>query len=317
MARILVTGGTGLLGRNIVANLQALGHTPRVVTRQRRESGGMADVEHTSVDLLTADAQTLAGLTRGCDVAIHLAWETRHGALWSAPENLDWVGASLRLLRSFHDSGGQRFLGVGTGVEYEAPGDGPCIPGHTPIAPTHLYAVAKDAFHRVLASFAAGSEMEYAWARVFYLIGPGEAEERLVPSLISGLLAGRTVQCSSGRQLRDYMDVRDAGEAIARLGVTTAANGAFNIATGRPVTIADVARTVGRMLGKDELIALGAMADRPSEPPNLWGDITSLRQATGFEPRRSLDDAVEYSIAHAKEQRKRRNSFSATKSNGD
>ena len=289
MTRVLVTGGNGLVGRQVVATLLALGRKPRVVGRGAPPAGLDSRVDHVTADLIGLDERGLRALTEDCDTLVHLAWETRHGLFWQAPENLDWVTASVRLVKAFTERGGRRFIGAGTCVEYQPPSEGPCIPGRTPVVPTHLYAVAKNAFHRQLAARAAETGLSYAWGRVFLLIGPGEPEARLVPTLIKSLLAGTTVACSSGRQ-----DVRDAGEAFAWL-ATSEATGAFNICSGQPVTVARVAKTVGRLLGKEHLVALGARPDR-DEPPNLWGDIAQLREATGFAPRYPLEAALQHAI---------------------
>lgn len=253
------------------------------------------------MELLELDDPGLDRLVAGCDTLVHLAWDTRHGLFWRAPENLDWLAASARLLHAFARTGGKRFVGAGTCVEYRAPAEGPCIPGVTPVAPTTLYAVAKNRFHELLARHADDAGMEHAWGRVFHLIGPEEPSARLVPSLIDGLRAGNQVACSSGRQIRDFMDVRDCGEAFARLAVSDAA-GAFNVCSGQPVSIAEVAMTIGRMLGREHLVALGARPDNPDEPPNLWGDDELLRRATGFIPRYDWQAAVRHAIDRRQDQ---------------
>jgi len=50
-----------------------------------------------------------------------------------------------------------------------------------------------------------------AWCRLFYLHGEGEDARRLVPYLRAKLIAGEPAELTSGKQIRDYLDVRDAG----------------------------------------------------------------------------------------------------------
>ena len=98
---------------------------------------------------------------------LHLAWYAEHHAYWTAPQNLDWVGASLRLVRAFAEQGGTRAVLAGTCAEYDWT-QGVCVEGATPIRPRGLYGVAKDAVRRVVEAFAAGAGLSAAWGRIFF-----------------------------------------------------------------------------------------------------------------------------------------------------
>lgn len=290
MTRVLVTGGTGFIGRHVTTALLERGCQVSVVGRAESPEGLDPRASYLSADLLDP-ATSLASLFEPkTDLLLHLAWETRHGHFWQAPENLLWAGASLRLLHAFAAQGGARVVCAGSCVEYRPPDEGPCVPGQTPVAPHHLYAVAKDAVHRILACHAGQAGLSYAWGRVFFAVGPDEAEARLVPSVARGLLRGETVACSSGTQVRDFMDVRDYGSAFAALALSRF-DGPINVCSGVPVTLAEVVETLGRCIGRPELIQLGGLPDRPDEAPNLWGDASALR-ALGFAPRYTLAEAL-------------------------
>ncbi|RDI54839.1 NAD-dependent epimerase/dehydratase family protein [Microvirga subterranea] len=293
---ILVTGGTGLIGQHVCAVLAEEGHWVTSLGRSQLSSRDPR-VAFLSYDLRDPDALPEIFRGRSFDTLIHLAWETTHGRFWHAPENLDWVAASLRLIRLFADAGGSRVVAAGTCVEYRAPGVGPCVAGETEVAPAHLYAVAKDAFHRVLRSFCSDQRMSYAWGRIFMLIGPGEHPNRLVPSIVRSILRSEPARCSSGTQVRDFMDVRDCGAAFAALALSSV-SGPINICSGTPVTIAEVIRTAAAFLGRPDLVRLGALPDRPNEAPNLWGDAGPLSDVTGYRATYSLSASLQAAIDH-------------------
>ncbi len=294
MRRILVTGGTGFIGRHAVSSLLRRGAEVTILTRGTWQTGLGAPVRPINVDLLNAGDLSPALGPLAADTLIHLAWETRHGYFWQAQENLDWVGASLRLTKAFAAAGGRRIVCAGTCAEYVAPPVGPCIAGVTPIAPKHLYAVAKDAFHRILTAYSAQAGLSYAWGRVFFLTGPDEASTRLVPSAIRALAAGEAFCSGSGERVRDFMDPRDCGAAFAELALSEL-QGGFNVASGRPTTIAGLLDTLADLMGRRDLLRIGALPDRPDEPANLWGDAAWLGEigfASSFTLRESLASSV-------------------------
>jgi nucleoside-diphosphate-sugar epimerase len=69
--------------------------------------------------------------------------------------------------------------------------------------------------------------------------------------------------------------------------------GAVNVASGEPLAVAEVAEILGAISGRPDLVRLGALPDRPDEPPVLVADVTRLRVEVGFRPRWGLREALE------------------------
>jgi nucleoside-diphosphate-sugar epimerase len=291
---ILVTGGTGLIGRHVCAALAQEGHR---VTSLGRSAPPLLDPRIAFLPCDLTDPGALLDIFRGrsFDTLIHLAWETTHGRFWHAPENLDWVAASLRLIRLFADAGGSRIVAAGTCVEYRAPEKGSCVASETEVVPVHLYGIAKDGFHRILRGFCVDKGLSYAWGRIFMLVGPGEHPNRLVPSVVRSILRSDPARCSSGTQIRDFMDTRDCGAAFAAL-AQSSVSGPINVCSGTPMTIAEVVQKAALLLGRPDLVRLGALPDRPNEPPNLWGDVGPLSDISGYRPRYSLTSSLQAAI---------------------
>jgi nucleoside-diphosphate-sugar epimerase len=244
-------------------------------------------------------AETAKLLEDACpDVILHIAWIVEHGKFWNATENLDWVSATLGLARAAASQGVRRFVGTGTCYEYAWPSDVACNEFTTPLVPSLLYGTSKDATRRVLHSFCEVQAMEFAWARLFFLYGKGEGPSRLVPSIVQSLLAGRPARCSSGRVIRDFIDIRDAGAALAAL-VTSNVTGAVNVASGQGTPISEVARMLGRLAGRPELVHLGALPDRADEPPRIVADVERLSKEVGFKGCRSLNEGLAEALKSA------------------
>ena len=292
MTRVLVTGASGLIGKHAVAALVAHGHDVHGVARTPPATSPPGVIWH-SCDLLTEDEpQTLAAKVQATHL-LHLAWVTEHGQFWADQQNHDWQAASQRLVEAFKENGGKRVVMAGSCAEYDWAqlGDGVCRENETPLKPHTLYGQCKLEFSQWLTTYADHMGLSQAWGRVFLLYGVGENENRLVPSIVLALNAGHEAKCSSGVQVRDFMAARDVGWGFSAL-LMSDVEGAVNVATGEPHTIAEVATMLGDFSDHPELVRLGAFQDRPDDPPVLVADATRLRTEVGFAPALSFRDAL-------------------------
>lgn len=287
--RVLVTGATGYIGSAAVRHLRAMGCDVHVLGRRDPGKGVVwhrADLL-AEVDLPVADA--------GAQVCLHLAWSVPPGRFWTHPDNLDWVGASLRLFRAFAAAGGRRIVGVGSCAEYAW--DVPHLREDMPSRPATLYGRAKAALADLLFAFAEQEGLEAAWARLFFLYGPGEPEGKLVSDAVSKLLQGGRVATTPGEQRRDFLHVDDAGRALAML-ACTAITGPINIASGKAVRVRDVLEQVERLTSAEGFVDYGQRALAASEPMELAGDVSRLREEVGFHPYFSLDAGLRDTVEH-------------------
>ena len=232
------------------------------------------------------------------DLLLHLAWDVEPGRFWTAATNLDWVAATLRLVRAFAEAGGRKVVGLGTSAEYDwqALGDGICRERTTPLAPSTLYGAAKHATAQLLEAYARQQGMSFAWARLFLLFGPSEPAPRFVPAVIRGLLVGERVALTEGRQTRDFMYTPETGRALAAL-LTSDVVGPVNVASGDETSLRRVAMMLAARIGGREQLDLGALESRPDEPPRLVADVTRLHDEVGFKPSMTLEVALDNVVA--------------------
>ena len=162
----------------------------------------------------------------------------------------------------------RRFVGIGTCVEYDLAGGVLSI--DTPLRPVTPYAGAKAAVFMALSQWFPSQDVEFAWCRLFYLHGEGEDERRLVPYLRSRLAAGEPANLSSGNQVRDFLDVREAGRLIAAIALSNK-RGAANVCSGVPITVRQLAERIADEYGRRDLLAFGARPDDSLEPPSVVG----------------------------------------------
>lgn len=278
--RILVTGASGFVGAPVIRALVNAGHEVHGICRTGAADG--CHVHH--VDLLDASAvHDLVTEVRPAEL-VHLAWTTAHGRFWRDPANLDWVAATLSLLRSFHRAGGRRALLAGSCAEYDWSNPGPYSESAAGPRPETLYGASKLATG--LASVAFGDEtgLEVAWARLFHLYGPGEPPQRVVPQLLGAAAGGAHLELDDPGAVIDLLHVHDAAAALVAV-LDSELVGPVNVATGEPVTLAAVAAAVSRLAGLDH------RAPKTTGPSGrlVHADIGRLRREVPHRAPRRLD----------------------------
>jgi nucleoside-diphosphate-sugar epimerase len=269
---ILMTGATGFVGRQVLRELAGRGSRIRVViragTQDRLPSNDAIERVIASADIWTEDAGWWAEVCCGVDTAIHVAWYAEPGRYLQSPTNLDCLAGTLRLAQGASRAKLRRFVGIGTCFEYDLAAGRLSV--ETPLKPTSPYAAAKAAAYLALSQYLPQQGVEFAWCRLFYLYGEGEDARRLVPYLRARLLAGEPAELSSGTQLRDYLDVREAARLIAESALG-AGQGPVNICSGTPVTIRALAERIADEYGRRDLLRFGARADNLTDPPVVVG----------------------------------------------
>lgn len=277
---LLLTGGSGFLGRHTVAALAKSGATDIVATYLNQPGQGYPGVHWERCDLLDVSATAAMVRDVGASHLLHMAWRPVWGNVPNARDNVDWLKASLDLCAAFIDAGGERLVGAGSCSEYDW-SRGPCTEAETPLSPATVYGASKNALRAALEGLTRASGVSFAWARIFFTYGPGEHESRFVASMARALLRGEPAEMTSGQQERDYAYAGDIGEALALL-ATSDHVGAFNVASGSPAPLREIAFELARQIGRPDLLRMGARAPRAYEPETIVAGLDKTVATLGW-----------------------------------
>ena len=273
MKKILITGGTGFVGRQIVRSLSKRNVEITLVVRRGKENAveNIASVKKVicSQDIFVENRQWWANACEGIDIVVHAAWYVEPGQYLESEKNADCLIGSIELVRGAARAKVARFIGLGTCFEYELSASRLSI--QTPLKPLTTYAAAKTALFTLCSSYLPSRGTDFAWCRLFYLYGEGEDERRLVPYVRGKISKGEVAELTSGKQIRDYLDVSQAGDQIAEIALGREV-GPVNICSGLATCVRDLAEKIADEYGRRDLLSFGRKDENINEPPCVLGE---------------------------------------------
>ena len=301
--KVLVTGANGFVGRSVVKRLLADGDTVIAAVGPGAPAGPAAgNVQTVSLDV-SNDVSLRASVATPVDAVIHLAAVALSRAADRDPA-LAWrvnaegtakLAATVAKAAARWGGSQPRFLLASTADVY-AWHTRP-IKEEDVVQPTTAYGWSKLGAELAVQQVARCTDLEVIIARPFPHSGGGQDENFWIPAR-SRLLkhvkhsGGVAVPVGDLTAVRDYLHVDDVAEAYALLLKRGTAGEVYNIATGREVTLDDIHTRLEGLLGFAPKREIDGSQIRREARPYLVGDATKLRTATGWEPRRSLDDIL-------------------------
>lgn len=290
--RALVTGAAGFVGRWLVRELAAGGHT--VVGSGQEPAAPYAlpaGAAWVALDVCSAASVRAAVDAARPDAVFHLAGQASVGGSFADPEGTWEVNATGTLRVALALPEGTRLLLAGSAEVYGAvPGAEQPIAETRPLRPANPYAASKAAAEMAALQAGASVGVEVVLARAFNHTGPGQDPRFALPSFarqLAEIRAGRAepvLRVGNLSARRDLLDVRDVVRAYLRLVEAGAPGEAYNVASGEAHEMAEVVRTLVELSGTRARIEVDEDRVRPVDVPLLLGDAGKLR-ALGWAPR--------------------------------
>ena len=308
--RVLVIGGFGFLGVNLVDHLRRLGARITIVTRSRgahAAPAAQADALGTAVmegDVRDPDAMRRAVI--GQEVIFNLSGQS--GAVQSMED--PWTDldvncrGSLVLLEALRRGNpAAKLIFVSSRLTYGRVGPAPATEGRLP-EPLCIHAVHKLAVEHYLNIYGQVHGLAWSAARLTNPYGPGQSPDRttygIVNRMIHQAMAGRTLTVyGDGLQRRDYIYVDDTVAALLRMAESSASTGrTYNVGSGIGTSLIDMARAISAIAGTGpvQLIEWPPLAGQ-IETGDFVADITRIERELGWTPRVALDEGLRRTVA--------------------
>lgn len=271
--KVLVTGATGFIGRQVINFLKRLGHCRLLASARNAKKLKELGVDYLVCDLNAEQPDCYERLGRP-EVLIHLAWEglPNYQEAFHLDRNLV---NHYRFLKSMLEQGLPSLTVTGTCYEYGLQNG--CLPERLPANPTTCYGLAKDILRRRLEGLQSRRPFRLRWLRLFFLHGNGQPARTLMGQVDRALADGReALDMSAGEQLRDYLPVTEVAARIAKVALQSRYEGIFNICSGQPVSVRRLVEEHIAAQGGRLRLNLGVYPYPEHEPLAFWGDPTKL-----------------------------------------
>lgn len=294
--RILVTGGCGLIGTNLIRFLND--HTDHVIRVFDNESMGKREhlvglaAEFVRGDLRSTDEVSAA--LDGMDAVVHLAADTRVMDSIADPKHnfhTNVIG-TFNLLEAMRTRGLKRILNASTGGailgEVEPPVHEEMVP--RPLAPYGAAKLAVEGYCHAYSSAYGFSAMSLRFSNVF---GPRSFHKgSVVAAFFKRILKGEElVVFGDGAQIRDFIYVDDLCEGI-HAALSSGLSGVFQLGSGIPVSVSDLI-SVMRKVVHPMPVTLRHEPFRAGEILATYCDISKAKGLLGFSPRTELREGLE------------------------
>jgi nucleoside-diphosphate-sugar epimerase len=294
--RVLVTGASGFIGNNVLLRAPrgwqvfAVYHSTQTLERFVGEHG-LTNVTPVRCDLTsTADVRELVRLTGEVDACLYLAangdpTKSFERPAWDLQLNTLALVTLLEQLRAGH------FVYVSSGAVYDRlVGE---VSPQTAVAPRLPYAISKLASEHYLRGFVERNKTigSHINVRFFGAYGPYEPERKITTKWLRGVMSGQREfsVVGNGENLIDFMYVDDAVDGFLRLTAAAGFDGTIDFASGAPVSVNDVVRSMARVLDVDLTITHKGHTE---EYIQFRSADRTMRDRFGFEPTVGFDDGI-------------------------
>jgi len=305
--QVLVTGGAGFIGSNLVSGLLQRKHRVRVLDNLL--SGYASNLAcYPDVEFFQGDVRDEAMVDRavaGCEVVFHLAASVGNKRSIDLPiddAEINVIG-TLRVLQAARKHGVRKIVASSSAGIFGELKTLPIAEDH-PLEPDSPYGATKLCEEKQCLAFGRLYGFEAVCLRYFNVFGPNQrfdAYGNVIPIFAFQMLRGDPLTIfGDGEQTRDFVNVADVVKANMDAAEAPGVSGAFNIGSGTRISINDLVEKMKKTSGLAPQIVYGP--PRPGDVRDSLADISAARKAFGFSPSTNLDSGLAEYMAWAKGQ---------------
>ena len=297
-SKILVVGGTGFIGSNLILELIAKGNKVISLSKDSTNKNRIKKVEYIFHDLINPLKKEKLKLFSGVEYVINCSGYIDHRSfLDGGKEIFNQHFEILYFLTNLAiEINAKSFIHIGSSDEY---GKNTSPLGESiresPLSP---YALGKLTSTHYLQQLNKQGILSTIILRPFIVFGKRQSKKRFLPYLIENCLKDQEFKVTKGEQIRDYLYIKDFNLALIKsLNNVNAYGEVINIASGIPISIRSIVYTVQEIIGKGRPI-FGGIDYRKGESMELYADINKAKRILKWEPKydfkRSIKEVIDW-----------------------
>jgi UDP-glucose 4-epimerase len=305
MAKILVTGGLGLIGHNIVQRLETQGHAVYITdTRTNYGLVPQAELDYLmlerrkkistdrihAIDIADQDGVDWLMRTYQPDTVVHLASFPRQKVVNVNPQlgSQTMSQGLLNLLEAAKKHSVNKFVYISSSMVYGDFDDD--VTEDAVCNPQGQYGIMKLAGEWLVKDYARRTGMSYMIIRPSAVYGPLDVEDRVISKFILTAMRGGVIKVNGATETLDFTYVDDAADGIVAATLSEHGNRTYNITKSHSKTLLEAAKLSVAIVGRGTIEVRDKDADFPSRGAL---NIQAARRDLGFDPKVDIDEGFQ------------------------
>ena len=274
MKKILITGSSGFIGKNLVENL--LSEYKIIGLSKKRKNSKLNHITKNISEITSKDFKNIF-------CVIHLAAITDLKVCENFPDKCITTNVlgTQKMLEAARKNN-CKVIYVSTSHVYGIPKKLP-ISEITPTAPTSIYSGSKMAGEILCESYSKQFNMDISIARIFSVYGPKSGKQYVLSNILSQLKKSNIIELGNIKSKRDFIFITDVVNALKIILNNINGFNVYNIGTGTSYSILDICKKLEKLYGKKIIIKLNSNQNRPFDPKNIICNNLKLRKL-GWNP---------------------------------
>jgi len=291
--KFLVTGATGFIGKSLLRLLIQQGHSVLAISRTKN-----VEFQQDKIIWIQSSLQLDEGSMNSIrefepEVLIHLAWEKIPDFSYeTSVENLNHQLAFFRNI--FKINSLEKIIVTGSCWEYNKK-IGFCVETENVVS-SNYFTWAKNSLRDFLQFECLQNNITFIWTRVFYVYGPDQRKESLLPTVIQNIQSKTVPTIRTPSNSNDFIYIDDVIEGLLHFARQKIPSGIYNLGWGKSISIIDIIATIESIMHHSNKITSTLLENMPIKDTDFWAEMSKTSQVLNWSPQISIEIGVKKMI---------------------
>lgn len=308
MKKVIVTGANGFVGTHLVKLFSSRGYKVYALVKENSDNSILEKLEN--IEIIQFDLEQINNIERllphDVDILYHLAWVGVSTTLKNQESiQLKNIEYSLNILKLAKKLEVKKIVYPGSISEYAY-----CevaVTGEEAPSPADSYSASKISTHYVCDIYARQNNLNFNWALIPSIYGPGREDNNLVTYTIKSLLKGKSPDFTKLEQKWDYIYIDDLMEALYSIGNQGINGVVYPIGTGENKHLSYYVKIIRNIIDESIPLGIGNLPYKTDRIDNSIVDITKIQRDTNFVPKYSFVQGIKKTIKYYKNKEETKN----------